>query len=152
MNSRPYLRALEILFRLIIAGIFLYNGLAKITELQDFAQSIYNYDVFPVFLTGIAAVFMPVFEIVLGLFILLGICYRTTSILLLMVTSAFIVLLSQALIRGLDISCGCSGAGAGNLWHTLIQDIFIVGMLIFLLKRKKPFLVLDSLFSRKCSE
>lgn len=138
------LHLLFLLFRILIGGFFIYTGYSKVFFISGFADEIYYYRLFPEFIIGISAVFMPFFEIIIGIFLILGIWFKATLSLLFLSLLSFIIMISSALVRGLDISCGCFGYGKGNLETTLILDIVILGIIFFMLFYRDHKYILDN--------
>jgi uncharacterized membrane protein YphA (DoxX/SURF4 family) len=98
---------LGLLFRLILSYIFISASIGKILNPEDFSGAIQNYRILPEILTNIPAIILPWVELYCGVFILLGIFPRASSASLVFLTFIFIIAISSAMIRGLDISCGC---------------------------------------------
>lgn len=108
--------------RFFLAGVFLYAGVSKVMEPQRFATSIEQYRVFPQGSARYLALFLPWLEIICALSLLTGWMHRGASLLLLALTSAFVILISSAIARNLDISCGCFGTEDGvSLWFSLLR-------------------------------
>ncbi len=140
---------LFLLIRLFIGSFFLYTGSSKIFFISGFADEIYNYRLFPEFIIGFAAVFMPFLEIIAGLFLILGLWLKESMLIIMLSLASFILLISSALIRGLDISCGCMGYGKGNLETTLILDIIMLFLLLTAFFSERHLFTVDSLFQAK---
>ena len=98
---------LGLLFRLILSYIFISASIGKILSPEDFSVAIQNYKILPEILTNIPAIILPWVELYCGVFILLGIFPRASAASLIVLTTIFIIAISSAMLRGLDISCGC---------------------------------------------
>lgn len=127
MLSRPLLIAL---LRVALGAVFIVASLDKIQNPEAFATTIANYRVLPyTFINGIAIV-LPWLEVITGTFLILGVWTRAGTIIILGLLLVFSVAISQALARGLDISCGCFStnpvAERMSLW-TLIWDLIWFG-------------------------
>lgn len=96
-----------ITLRLIVGGFFVYASLDKLLNQELFARAIYNYKIVPDVLINISAIIIPALELVTGSFLILGIFKKGSSFIITALLVVFIILLSQAYARGLDISCGC---------------------------------------------
>jgi uncharacterized membrane protein YphA (DoxX/SURF4 family) len=96
-----------ITLRLIVGGFFVYASLDKLLNQELFARAIYNYKIVPDVLINISAIIIPSLELVTGSFLILGIFKKGSSFIITALLVVFIILLSQAYARGLDISCGC---------------------------------------------
>lgn len=101
--------------RIAIAAVFLLAALPKLLDPLAFAKAITNYKlvlpligqnyVFP------TAMFMPALEAVVAAAVLLPRTKRAGSVMAGGLMLLFIVLIAQALARGLNIDCGCFGSG-----------------------------------------
>lgn len=98
--------------RIILAGIFLAAGIAKLREpWLQFAVSINSFKIVPDNLLEPIARWLPWFEVVLGLAILSGIRLKWTSTLATLVLAGFLSLLIRSWAMGLEVDCGCFGSG-----------------------------------------
>jgi uncharacterized membrane protein YphA (DoxX/SURF4 family) len=93
--------------RVALGVVFIVASLDKIQDPAAFAENIANYRIVPHEFIHIIAITLPWLEIVVGALLLLGIWTRANAALAFGMLFAFILAISQALIRDLDISCGC---------------------------------------------
>jgi len=129
-------RALLVIGRLALAAIFLFAAYAKLkpqgampwsvasvkTSLSMFAMGVDSYQMLPAWAVSAVAHFLPIFELVLGLWLLSGIALRAASIISTLAVLVFIVAMWSAYHRGLTISCGCFGPGEQIGPLTLVRD------------------------------
>ena len=95
------------ILRLLIGGMFTAAGLVKIDNIAAFEQAILHYQLSgPASSTLIAAV-LPWLEIVCGLCLIVGIFPRSAAFILTALLACFTLAVFFAMVRGLDISCGC---------------------------------------------
>ncbi len=127
---------IELLFRIIVGGIFFYAGFLKINDLQSFELSIRNYQILNDPLVSILAITLPPLEIILGISILIKFLYQGALLIACMTMSLFIASLLSLLSRNIDINCGCLGLNTSVQIQIMI-DILIVLMCIFLMKYGK---------------
>ena len=126
-------RILEWAFRIALAGLFLYAGIAKLRDLQQFAVDVHNYRLTAWPLSILVAVYLPWLEIVSAIGLLFRRLYSGALATIGMLSLLFTVVLSLAWVRGLDISCGCLGkGGATSVTDALIRDLFILVVVGFL--------------------
>ena len=123
--SNPYL---SLLSRLVLGGVFLYAGAVKAFDPGGLAASIRAYELsLPEWFVSLSAHSLPLLEILLGLYLLVGLFTRSAAWVAIFLTIVFTVALLQGALRGLDIDCGCfgstSGAGASSLWVDVIRDL-----------------------------
>ena len=136
MNKAKILSTIAIITRLFLGFLFLYSALDKILYPAKFAEVIYNYRLLPVELLNICAMIVPWIEITIGITLLLGVWVTASALLLSGLTIVFIGLLLSAIVRGLNIECGCFSLDAeGSLvsWKRIFEDILILIGGIFLI-------------------
>lgn len=100
--------------RLAVGGIFIYASLDKLVHPQAFAEAINHYRIVPYPLLHLCAHLLPVVEIVVGGALVLGIGRRGAALLAAAMTVIFMVAITSALVRNLDISCGCFNTDGGH--------------------------------------
>ena len=142
---------LTLVFRLSLGAIFIIASLDKIASPGDFASSIRNYRMVPYMLVNIMAIVLPWLEFFCGVLLILGIFIRASSLLISFMLIVFIIAISSAVARGLDIDCGCfkNVAFAGKVgWQRLFEDIlmFAMGIHIFLFPNR--FLAIEGVFRK----
>lgn len=128
----PWMGAVVLLCRLILGGVFIFASLDKLQYPEAFAQAIHNYRMVPYSLLHGMAYFLPVLEFITGSALILGIWRRGAALLTGLMTLVFMVAISVALYRGLDISCGCfnTDGGHGVGLSLLLRDL---GLLVLCL-------------------
>jgi len=95
--------------RVAIGVVFLAASLAKLGDLGSFAAQIHNFRLLPIALENLAAMVLPWIELVAGLALVLGIRARGGAWVAAGLMVLFTVAVTLALVRGLDIECGCFG-------------------------------------------
>lgn len=102
--------ALHWLVRLGLAALFLYTGAQKVLEPGAFAAAIANYRVLPDALVGVAAVGLPVLELVAAVALLVPSYAQGAAWIAAALLSVFAAAMAQSKLRGIDLDCGCFGA------------------------------------------
>jgi len=97
------------LCQIVIGVIFAWAALAKIGDAQGFAAQVHNFRIMPVAFENIVAVTLPWIELVAAMALVLNIRARSGALLVFAMLAAFTVAIVVALLRGLDIECGCFG-------------------------------------------
>lgn len=125
------------LLRVALGAVFIVASLDKIQNPEAFATSIANYRLLPYKLINGIAIVLPWLELVTGTLLVLGVWIRASTMILWGLLLAFSVAISQALARGLDISCGCfstNPVAERMSWWTLIWDLIWLswGILIWI--------------------
>lgn len=99
--------------RVLLGGVLLYAGVAKIKSGHEFAEAIANFALLPAAGNQILAVVLPWWEICAGALLVFGVWTRAAGLVTLLLFLSFTLAVTSALVRGLDIQCGCfSDAGS----------------------------------------
>jgi uncharacterized membrane protein YphA (DoxX/SURF4 family) len=132
--------------RLFLAGIFLYAGGSKITDLAASGRAVNAYDVMPVEAGRVVGAMLPMVEIALGALLLVGFATRLAAAAIALLNVVFIAGIAQAWARDLNIDCGCFGGdgslGVGQspryLWE-IIRDLgfLVAALLVFAVPRTR---------------
>ena len=135
-------------FRVVLGGVFLVAGLAKISDPVRFLLTLREFELFPESIIRFLAVYLPWLEFVVGLFLLLGILQRTSALLLALLNIFFVGAIGSLLVRGIAIDCGCFGLLAdilrlpdkADVWAVL-RNLLFAGMSLYVFRTR------NSLFS-----
>jgi putative oxidoreductase len=100
--------------RLFLGGFYVLAGCLKIAEPGKFAEAVANYRLLPYELINLVAITLPGIEIVAGGFLMLGLWTRASAWLINVMTVVFIAAITSAVIRGLNVECGCFGTVGGR--------------------------------------
>ena len=117
---------LFLLLRLGLGALFIYAAFTKVGDLRKFAEEIANYRVLPAALVPASAAMMPGVELVAGALLCLNWLVRPAAALLSALLAVFIVALSQALLRGINLECGCFGGPELATWGTVARDAVLL--------------------------
>ena len=134
---------LVFLLRVFLGIIFIYASIDKIIDPLKFSDAIDNYHITPVEMNNLAALVVPWIELVAGVFLIIGIYVRGSSTIIILLLIWFIFILSQALVRGINVNCGCFNlteqVNDVNLRADMIKRIIedVVFILIAFFVRKK---------------
>jgi uncharacterized membrane protein YphA (DoxX/SURF4 family) len=121
-----YLCWIAIACRVILGAMFIYAGIGKIADLHQFADNIHAFQLIPKELVSLITIGLPVFEIVLGGLLILGIQRRACSLMVTVLCLIFLVALVQAYMRGLNVDCGCFGEskfGSASIGSAIVRDV-----------------------------
>lgn len=146
MQSAPfnYRRIIIWIGRILIAGIFIYAGLAKMLRWDMhprppigiaralFATQIDSYQMLPPWVVLQVAMWLPWAEIALGLLLLVGWRLRIWATLVTLIIGGFFAAVLRAYILGLDINCGCFAKPEPLTIYTVLRDgaLFLLGVLM----------------------
>ena len=130
----PLGQLLGIVSRFGLALVWLVSGYQKIVDPMGFRQSIEAYEMFPPELVSLIAVTLPPAEILLGIFLLVGLFIVPAAAVSALIMVGFIVGVSSAAVRGLEIDCGCFSAGDGepsSLGLVIVRDVVFLAMAVW---------------------
>ncbi len=134
MNLR---KILLLASRILLGVVFIFAAVGKIANPGGFAEDIDNYRMLPYILVVIMAVVLPWTEAVCGVLIISGKWLKGSSFLLILLNIMFIIAVSSAVIRGLDIECGCFSLASSvprvGLVR-LLEDFFLLALSIFVFR------------------
>ena len=123
----PRGRAVVLVLRLVVSAVFLTAAIPKVLDPVAFATDIDNYRMLPDALIGPMAIGMPLLEAIIGLSLVTGIHARGASIVAAGMLLAFVVAMVQAIVRGIDLDCGCFGhvVEARVGWLTVSRNVVL---------------------------
>ncbi|MEK6569793.1 MAG: MauE/DoxX family redox-associated membrane protein [Bacteroidota bacterium] len=136
--------------RIVLGFIFVFASIEKITQPEEFAKAITNYRLLPHAAVNLFAIGLPWVELLAGLFLILGLLVRGSSLLLTFLLSLFALAIAISLARGLDISCGCFGTASARKvgWTALGEDLLMLLGSLLLCYFRHTFLALETYLGR----
>ena len=131
---------IALLCRVILGIVLIYASIDKIVHPAEFAKAIGNYNVLPFGLENLLSIVLPVLELLVGICLVLGIMIDGSALIAGGMMVVFIIAISQALFRGIDINCGCFKVTVENGGHQvgirrIIEDFIYLGMALMVLSR-----------------
>jgi uncharacterized membrane protein YphA (DoxX/SURF4 family) len=121
------------LCRLILGGVFIAAALPKIYDPATFAESIENYHIMPAITLNFMAITLPWIELIAGAGLIMGLWPRSNIFIINGLLVVFMIAILSALIRKIDINCGCFGAKSEELTIiTFVRDLLLFGTGIIL--------------------
>lgn len=122
-NAVPWM-----ILRALLSAVFLSAGITKALDPAAFALAIERYRLLPWPICAALALYLPWLEMLAAL----GVWWRSSRVgaylLLAGLSVLFFGALASALLRGLDISCGCFGEAHET---PLTWALFRTGLLVF---------------------
>jgi putative oxidoreductase len=109
--------------RVTLGLLFVYAATAKLGNMHQFAEEIANYRMLPPAAVPGFAVLLVGLELCAGTLLLVGVAARAAATVIATLLVAFIAALSQALLRGVDLRCGCFGGSDLATWGTVARDV-----------------------------
>jgi uncharacterized membrane protein YphA (DoxX/SURF4 family) len=125
---------LLIALRIILGAIFIYASVNKLFQTEEFAKAIKNYDMLPFGVINILAIILPYVEFITGILLVTGIYKKGSSAIAIVSLVVFLIALTTAYARGLDINCGCfsleNTSSKSDILTRIIEDIFMLAVAI----------------------
>lgn len=128
---------LSLAARIGLGVVFVLASIDKIRYPEPFAQNIEGYDLLPLTLIPIAAIWLPWLELFCGVLLILGIWVRSGAVIVSVLLFIFIAALVTAIFRGLNISCGCFETGDSEAmvgWSRVLEDTILLILSFWLIK------------------
>lgn len=110
-RSQVVLDVVGTLVRLGLAAVWLVSGSIKISDPGQTYLAVKAYDLLPAGLVHPVATALPLLELLLGVFLLVGLGTRIVAAVSMVVLLLLIAAIAQSWARGLTIDCGCFGGG-----------------------------------------
>jgi uncharacterized membrane protein YphA (DoxX/SURF4 family) len=152
MESSPLnlRRAVIWIGRLVLAGIFMYAGYAKLflpnfipwplfalrfslsTNLSNFAVQVEQYKLLSPAGVSFVAHTLPFAEIILGLLLLIGWQFRIWASLITLILIGFLGVVSRAYLLHMNINCGCFATPEPLTGMTVVRDGMLVALALFM--------------------
>jgi len=135
--THPYL---ALIFRLYVAGLFIYASMYKINYTAQFAESIASYQIAPYWVVNFVAVTLPWVELVCGILLIAGFRGRSATVVIGFLLIFFTLAIIVNLVRDVHISCGCFQATGDTIsWWTVGRDFIWLMMTIHVFLYDKAF-------------
>ena len=136
-----YYGHLYLVIRLLLGAMWVWASLDKIQDPAQFSRDIANYHVIPFGLENLSAIVVPWLELLIGMGLIAGVMVNGAALVSSGLMLLFIVLISQAILRGFNIECGC-GLKEGQLvgWDKILENIVFLGAFYLVLIRPRKLL------------
>ena len=127
----------SLVFRLILGGIFIFAGFAKIHNISALVNEINEYQILPPALGSLYGHILPYAEIIIGILLALGIVLRITAGIASLMLISFTVSKIVAMILNLNIkTCDCFGIArpllsTQSLAIELVMLVLAVQIIVF---------------------
>jgi putative oxidoreductase len=145
---------LSFVSRLVLGGVFLYAGASKVLDPGGLAVSIRSYGLgLPEWFVTFSAYSLPLIEVLLGVYLLVGLFTRASAWAANVLLVVFLAALAQGALRGLEIDCGCFGSGFGDgassLWIDVLRDLGLLALGLQIVFARLGKLSVDARLRRK---
>jgi uncharacterized membrane protein YphA (DoxX/SURF4 family) len=127
--------------RLVTGGVWIVAGALKLPDPAGSVRAVRAYELLPEAVVPTVGYLLPVCEVILGACLVLGVMTRVSGVLSSLLFLAFIVGISAAWARGLQIDCGCFGGGGFDAGATdkypweIARDVGLLALSLWLVWR-----------------
>ena len=97
--------------RLILGGVLFIAGYLKVSAPDKSQMAVRAYEMLPISVANALGLILPFAEVAIGALLILGSLTRAMAAFGGFTMVIFIIAISQAWARGLNIDCGCFGGG-----------------------------------------
>jgi uncharacterized membrane protein YphA (DoxX/SURF4 family) len=123
-------RRLTLALRVMVAAVLIYASYDKLLHPRAFADAVDNYRLLPQSLVNLVAIVLPWVELLTGVCLLTGLAPAGGGLLGAVLFAVFLFALVAALARGLNIGCGCFGAGDETGSSVTWRDLWLRAALL----------------------
>lgn len=129
---------MSLLARFGLAAVWLISGWIKFIDPTQTVVAVRAYQLLPEDLVRPVAYTMPMFEIALGLFLVIGLGVRAVAVASSVMLLVLIAVIISAWARGLSIDCGCFGGGGAadvDSWdyvREIARDVGFLALAVWL--------------------
>ena len=124
--------------RIVLGALFIWAAITKLPDMAGFAQDVANYRVVPAALVPFVASAVVGIELLGGIALVAGVMERAAAAVIACLLVAFIAFLSQALLRGIDLRCGCFGGDEPASWWTVARDLLMLAAAVVVARGPVP--------------
>jgi uncharacterized membrane protein YphA (DoxX/SURF4 family) len=148
-GERPVTRWLLVATRVALGALFLWAAVTKLPDMKGFAQDVANYRIVPALLVPYVAAAVVGVELLAGLALISGVMARPAAVVVAGLLVAFIAVVAQALLRGIDLRCGCFGGDEPASWWTVARDALMLAAAVAVVgDRRSRQAILEDLHGR----
>ncbi|NIM18718.1 MAG: DoxX family membrane protein [Candidatus Latescibacteria bacterium] len=96
-----------LLLRLLLGVVFIYASFHKVQHPEQLAIIVRSYELLPVSLSNLFALFLAWSELLAGAFLILGMFTKQAASAVAILLAMFVIAIVATIARGLVIDCGC---------------------------------------------
>ena len=131
---------LRLLLHFFFGGVFVYAGILKVADPMSFLDDVRSFDLLGDPWAAWLAMWLPWLEIFAGLAVMSGFLRSGGLMILNASLVIFLIAISIAWWRGIDIRCGCFGHAdaTSNYRDLILRDLLLLAAGIVLVWHGKP--------------
>ena len=127
------------LLRIVLGGLLLATGALKASHAPELASAIAGFRLLPGEIVAPMAVVLPYFEILVGLYLVIGLFTRVAGWISVVQFVVYAAAIASAVLRGIPANCGCFGPNdqATADWPHVAFDL-VLALIAFIIARFAP--------------
>lgn len=150
LAEHPAMRVLSLAARMLLGIVFMVSGADKLGALRTFGKSIAAYQILPEEISNIVALLFVWTEILVGIFLFIGVAVRGSSLVTGGMLVLFLIAIISAIARGLDIDCGCfAGKPEPVGIKKILEDLGLLAAAVFLIYFPRSYFSIDQVLLRE---
>jgi putative oxidoreductase len=141
-----------LLARVVLGVLCIVASAGKVSDPGAFAVSVASYRLLPHNATLLVATVLPWMELICGGLLVLGVFHRGAGLLLFWLLVVFTVAVGSALVRGLDISCGCftQDPNAAKIgWQKILENLGLIGLSLIVTLSRSSWLSVEHVMKKE---
>lgn len=133
------------LARILLGLLLIVTGALKVGHASDLATAIAGFRLLPGIVVAPMALVLPFLELMLGLYLVLGLFTRTTALLAAAQFLVYAAAIASAIVRDIPANCGCFGPNdvATADWPHVAFDLTLAAVAAFIAYGAPGALALD---------
>ena len=143
--SHPFM---NLILRLFLGGTFILSAVTKLPHHTEFVEIVKDYDLLPNFLATGYGNALPWIELVVGVYIILGILPKFSATIIILMAVSFMVANIRSIARGEDRCGTCFGETITlPVWQAMTIDVLILiaALILLLVKSRRLLFSLENL-------
>lgn len=136
--------------RLLVGGVWIVAGALKLPDLDASVRAVRAYQLLPEAVVPAVGHALPIVEVTIGVLLVAGLLVRVDAAVSAVLFLAFVIGISSAWARGLQIDCGCFGGGgydanaSGEYPWEIARDFGLLFASLWLVWRPRSIWALDN--------
>lgn len=112
--------------RILFGGLFIYTSIYHALHATKLLQSVKDYAIVPASLIPWSALLLIAFEAGIGVALVFGYAIRQAAVTAAALLLVFMGAMISAIVRGLDIACGCGLGDTHVSWWDVARDALLI--------------------------
>ncbi len=144
------MEAVVFVARVLLGGLLVTTGALKLGHATELAAAIAGFRLLPAAVVGPLALALPLFEVLLGAYLILGLFTRVAAVVAAVAFLIYAGAIASAVVRHIPANCGCLGPNDKAIadWPHVAFDLVLVAASLFVAHRAPGAVAVDRRFRR----